>query len=229
MTTNRLLFFACGLALSACNASHGRGDDAGSRDDDAAIADDAATGEDAGPRRRDDAGPRGCVLPEPEQHRSAAATCDTERPLDPITETPPDWSECDSHDDCTDGTNGRCTGNSFHGYACTYDRCFADAECADRGGPCLCRGEGGGRGSGGANHCVTGNCQTDADCGPGGFCSPTLGDCGDYGGTTGYYCHTCEDECTDDADCGEGDWGRGYCRYDSVIGHWRCASDHCAG
>ena len=221
-STSRVSAALAILALAtACNTSHGRRDDAGVRGDDATVPDDAA-------RPRRDASPPGCVLPEPEQHRAAGATCDAERPLYPITEMPPDWSDCDGHDDCTDGINGRCTGNSFHGYRCTYDGCFADGECADRGGPCLCRGEAGGRG-GDAHRCVMGDCQTDADCGPGGFCSPTLGDCGDYGGTNGYYCHTCDDECTDDADCGDGTWGRGYCRYDEVLGHWRCAAEHCAG
>ncbi|HJL14694.1 MAG TPA: hypothetical protein RMH99_03500 [Sandaracinaceae bacterium LLY-WYZ-13_1] len=205
------------LALAAgCNASHGRDDDAGAPADAGVVTDDAATG---------------CTLPEPEAHRSAEATCRRERPAPPLAGEIPEHSECDEHADCTEGTNGRCTGGSFHGYHCSYDRCFADDDCADRGGPCLCRGDGGGVASGGANRCAAGNCRTDADCGPGGFCSPSLGDCGDYGGVQGYYCHTCEDECTDDADCAdmEGIFGRGYCAYDEVVGHWRCAYDHCAG
>jgi len=135
---------------------------------------------------------------------------------------------CQSDDECTEGTNGRCLPNRFQN-ECSYDDCFADSDCG--GGACLCRGARGGVGSYGANQCVGGNCGTDADCGPGGYCSPSLGDCGDYGGVVGYYCRTCEDECLDDSDCTEETsvFGGGYCAYNPAVGHWACSYSQCAG
>ena len=79
------------------------------------------------------------------------------------------------------------------------------------------------------NVCLNdGNCRTDADCGEGGACSPTLGDCGDYAGVVAYYCHTPTDECVDDADC-TGTAGRGYCAYNPAAGHWMCSDAQCVG
>jgi hypothetical protein len=48
---------------------------------------------------------------------------------------------------------------------------------------------------------VAGNCRVDADCGAGGYCSPSslTFTCGD--GLAGYYCHTKADLCIDDSDC----------------------------
>jgi len=205
------------LVAIGCSDAHGRGDDAGPR------------GADAGPGYDSggpvlDAGDVGCMLPEPAEHRPSGASCPTERDYYTIDEMPDDWWDCTSHEECTEGDNGRCTGNSFHGYYCTYDACFGDDDCG--AGPCVCRGEGGGVGNGGANRCLAGNCQTDADCGPGGWGSPTFGSCGDYSGVVGYYCHTCEDECTDDRDCGE---YPSYCAFDEGSGRWRCQDSHCAG
>jgi hypothetical protein len=68
------------------------------------------------------------------------------------------------------------------------------------------------------NACSTGNCQADSDCGDDGFCSPTLGSCGNYMGVVGYYCHTCEDECVNDWDCGRG----AGCVYSQEVEHWVC-------
>lgn len=205
-----LIALALGALVLGCK-SHTRDSDAG-------------PGVDAGPA--EDAGPLTCTLREPERHRAAAGTCETTRPPSMVDST---RGGCSSDADCTDGINGRCVGSRFEN-VCSYDTCFADDECGS--GPCLCRGAAGGVGSFGANSCVGGQCQVDADCGPGGFCSPSLGDCGAYGGIVGYYCRTCEDECLNDADCTDdmGPFGGpGYCAYNPAVGHWACSYQQCAG
>lgn len=176
----------------------------------------------------------GCSSREPAVHRTAGATCDSERPTGDAA--PPEaFGTCTSDADCTDGANGRCNG-SRGGWRCTYDECFADADC-DGASACEC--ENGGL-SAGANTCLPGNCRTDADCASG-FCSPTLGPCGTYDPTgserantspAGYYCHTPEDECVDDSDCRDGDagaLGAPYCAFDPVEARWLCADTHCVG
>lgn len=78
--------------------------------------------------------------------------------------------------------------------------------------------------------CLAGNCRTDSDCANGGYCSPTLGQCGNYTGVIGYYCHTPSDECTDDSDCtGNPTSGPGYCMYSPEVAHWLCSYSHCVG
>lgn len=80
--------------------------------------------------------------------------------------------------DCAEGVNGRCS-HLHHGTAadrqyCSYDECASDTGCG--GGICRCRTS---ADSDVANRCFDdGNCRTDADCGPGGFCSPSLVDAG---------------------------------------------------
>jgi hypothetical protein len=90
------------------------------------------------------------------------------------------------------------------------DFCFDDSRCHS-GGPCLCGGE---FDLVGWNVCLRGNCRTDADCGEGLHCSPTLGPCLTV---TGYYCHTAQDACADDAGCEHGP-----CRYGNELQHWAC-------
>lgn len=66
----------------------------------------------------------------------------------------------------------------------------------------------------------TSDCREDADCGPGGYCSPT-GTPGDEN-DQGYACHTCNNQCTDDTDCVDaGDGTR--CIFNPCIGYWNCA------
>jgi hypothetical protein len=129
-------------------------------------------------------------------------------------------SSCAADAHCSEGVNGRC--EDLRGAVCTYDECFADSEC-NTGGPCACEG---GFWSD-SNACLAGNCQTDADCG--GYCSPSFGDCGDYAGVIGYYCHTPEDTCLDDADCSGPDTGAGYCMYRPEVAHWACGYGQCVG
>lgn len=219
-TALALLLLLGGL-LAGCGESHVSGDsgpptaDAGPPGDDAG----PPRGRDAGPR---DAGPPGCAVRRPAKHRARAEACDRERPRPDLpSDIDPTWSDCASHDDCTEGDNGRCTAGR-DGYHCSYDRCFADADCD---GVCECGGDWGSDG----NACKAGNCATDGDCGPEGFCSPSWGDCGDYGGVVGYYCHTCDDECIDDTDCGDGTWGSGYCAYSPLMDRWVCQDSWCAG
>jgi hypothetical protein len=166
----------------------------------------------------------------PAKHRASAVACDDVRPSGPVV---PDGSgpqiKCTTHEECTNGKNGRCIGNSHDGWACTYDGCQTDSECGATG---ICACEGGFRSD--HNVCLSGDCRVDADCAPAnaacgsaGFCAPTLGDCGHYGKTAGYFCHTPDDECTDDTDCSDG--GSAYCAYEQSVGHWKCSSRACAG
>ncbi len=197
-------------------------DDETSDDDETVTDDDTITDDD----ETDDDDEDNCLPSVPDAHREAGAMCDDDRapgvspPDDPFAP-----ADCQTDDDCTDGPNGRCTGNSHDGWYCTYDQCFDDSGC---GGGSVCECEGGFRSD--HNVCLPGNCVTDADCGETGFCSPSFGECGNYSGVVGYFCHTCEDECVNDSDCGGSvdGWGA-YCMYDRGVGHWRCSDSHCAG
>jgi hypothetical protein len=71
---------------------------------------------------------------------------------------------------------------------------------------------------GAGNTCVTGNCRVDADCGPGGYCSPSSNPTG-CGGLAGYYCHTLADQCIDDGDC---TGSLQVCAYSTSAGLWQC-------
>jgi hypothetical protein len=179
------------------------------------------------------AGAAGMTTREPEKHRPTATACDHTRPSaepDVPADGDPSWVMCQSNAECTDGENGRCTGNGHDGYQCTYDACFSDSDCPAlaSGTPRLCQCEGGSRADN--NVCLGGNCRVDADCGGGGYCSPTLGSCGNYTGTQGYYCHTSNDECLDDADCNaDGSSYPGYCAFMPEVGHWMCSMAQCAG
>lgn len=152
---------------------------------------------------------------EPLIHRTGPVACDNERPAG--VDYPEPQGDCASDADCTDGENGRCLDD--RGTSCTYDECFSDDDCPG-GSVCEC---GGGFHSD-SNACIAGNCVTDADCGDG-FCSPSLGDCGNYSGYVGYFCHTDDDECLNDEDCAPD----GYCAYDQGVGHWVCSTAQCVG
>lgn len=158
----------------------------------------------------------------PDQHRPVAEVCDDVRnPPEPYWEPSFDANECTVHADCVNGINGRCfTSRAMN--ICTYDTCFSDSDCGET--VCLCGGDD-------VNKCLIGNCQVDADCGPKGYCSPSLGSCGNYGGISGYYCHTPEDECINDSECESESGARGspYCAFNLVAGKWMCSSTHCVG
>ena len=165
-----------------------------------------------------------CTIPEPINHRPTAQGCDRERPTGDLTSIPDGSSQaCNTHEECTDGENGRCTTPGRDWWQCTYDQCFADSDCGTT--VCACEG---GWGSDN-NVCRQGNCQVDADCGAGNFCSPTFGDCGNYSGVVAFYCRTCDDECVNDTDCQDPSLGSGYCAYMPDRGHWACSWSQCVG
>jgi hypothetical protein len=169
-----------------------------------------------------------CSTREPDQHRAESVPCaDTPRLGGGRLEADAGGTgSCSTNSDCTDGANGVCSMVGREQWECTYDRCFSDEDCGDS----VCACDGGWRT--GANVCLGGDCQTDADCGDGGFCSPSLSDCGDFGGVVGWYCHNCEDECVNDSDCGPDPRGSGlsgYCLFSPTEGHWVCGYGQCAG
>ena len=156
--------------------------------------------------------------------------------------------------DCTDGPNGRC-GQWIPPpvLACSYDACSKDSDC-DGGVPCECRPS---SASGAANVCQGGgNCRVDSDCGPCGYCSPSVLDslcacmtaelCPDGGpqcfettpdgGTFPVQC-ACGDKCGHGYYCHTGDDGcvddsdcptGETCNYDRLSQRWDCSWAVCA-
>jgi hypothetical protein len=126
---------------------------------------------------------------------------------------------CGSDNDCTMGTNGRCTeGNGGVPFCmCTYDTCQHDTDCPT-GQLCACHGS---PYNVGGNACTPGNCRVDADCN-GRACSPSMAPMG-CGGLGGYYCHVAADECTNDSDCTSS--GLDVCTFDTGAGHWKCTQE----
>jgi hypothetical protein len=113
-----------------------------------------------------------------------------------------------------------------HGRAHPRGRqCFKDGDCGGKG-TCNCDTRG--------NYCLPGNCRVDADCGKGGFCSPSWALCSLHGPyrPLGYYCHTAADECMRDEDCPRPK-KEGYgpsstrCTYSQPLGRWTCMSEIC--
>ncbi len=124
---------------------------------------------------------------------------------------------CASDTGCSAHAGGRCNVTAPPRWcSCTYDMCAHDTDCV-QGQTCACHmsayvpfG----------SVCVPGNCRVDADCGPGGFCSPSL-DPTLCRVIAGYYCHTAADECVNDADCGH---SGETCSYLATRGRWECYS-----
>jgi hypothetical protein len=143
------------------------------------------------------------------KHRSTGTMCPSER--GPGNGLGALVDECTQDSDCTAGTNGRCL--NYHRTVCSYDDCFSDSDC--RGvEPCQCRPS---ATSMFPNYCVIGsNCRLDSDCGPNGFCSPSMSDC--MGTPSGYFCHTPQDTCVNDSDCSNPQT----CEYDKQSYHWSC-------
>lgn len=146
----------------------------------------------------------------------------------PPAKIPPDpWlgGECQQDSDCKDGFNGRCgvfgtsSVSSSGPSSCRYDVCRDAQDCAT-GEACICQVAR----FGGVprNLCMTSNCRSDADCGPGGFCSPSYGSCGVPGGTIGYFCRTLRDTCVEHEDCSD---GKGLCIYQGD--RWGCSDRVC--
>lgn len=170
----------------------------------------------------------GCSVAPPLQHRAMQTTCAPSVPDgDPY---PP----CTKDADCQmpgfmGPLMGKCV-TTATGQSCDFNQCSTDSSCPDPTDVCVCQGQfSGGLTSPIGSICVAGNCHTDADCKPGGYCSPSVDfACGLFNG--GLFCHTCADTCVDDADCPpDPSKGTGhYCAFDRSVGHWACGyTDSC--
>jgi hypothetical protein len=153
----------------------------------------------------------------PAQHRVDAAQCST--PVGPGN-CGLSGSDCANDASCADGgLNARCIEAPGPAIcSCTIDACVTDSDCP-QGQTCACHGSPYTYSFG--NQCVPSNCRVDADCGPGGFCSPSVASqCGPGAGDfcLGYYCHTPKDTCTNDADCGAAK----ACIYSYSASAWQC-------
>jgi hypothetical protein len=148
-------------------------------------------------------------------------------------------STCSSDSQCTAGVNGRCfpdDGLVAIG-GCSYDECSSDPSCGART-PCVCRSS---STDNRANICVTAsNCAVDSDCGPCGYCSPSMETCSPtdsealvegVSGPNPYYCHTAFDLCMNDSDCGSLDAGLSLtytaCAYNPQDLRWECTQLVC--
>ena len=212
--TAQVIFTACGAVLALACGTVDVPPDAG----DAAVNVDAAKKNDAGV---------------PLNHRATAAACPTDRGPGPPTQPYPQGqtSGCASDSDCTAGQNGRCF--PFEGLVgpggCSYDQCFEDSACGAKT-PCICRAS---ATDNAANVCDPGgNCAVDSDCGPGGYCSPSVSACL-WNSPAPYFCHTPADGCINDSDCPSVDAGTGSCStfstcaYDPQAGYWGCTQLTC--
>ena len=160
---------------------------------------------------------------------------------------------CAQDSDCTAGTNGRClqAGGPACNYYCSYDDCAQDSDCTGNV-PCPCRSSSSNTAS---NACATGsNCRVDADCGPGGFCSPSLvgSPCQCISeifcqADSGSSCSVTENgvtkstACSCDGNCGHGyfchtskdscvddnDCAGGTCNFDLTSQRWMCTGEIC--
>ncbi|HTB79109.1 MAG TPA: hypothetical protein VK762_37960 [Polyangiaceae bacterium] len=161
----------------------------------------------------------------PQDHRASGMVCPSQRgPGEDVTCTPDASTMCTADSQCTSGANGRC--GSFEigplpvpdcSTQCSYDECFQDSDCGSRI-PCECRAS---ASSSAANDCVGGSkCATDADCGSGGYCSPSVG-----GTCFGHFyaCHSPEDTCLEDTDCPQGG-AMSRCLYQVQLGRWACGT-----
>ena len=175
----------------------------------------------------------------PLQHRSTSASCPAQRGPAPSCTGTMCSTSCSSDSQCTDGVNGRCF--PWEGLVglggCSYDECFTDSNCGSKI-PCLCRAS---STDNSANVCdVAGNCAVDSDCGPGGYCSPSVqilpgqppNVCW---GSAPYYCHTPSDLCVNDSDCAPLDAGPATlgrptypCAYNPQANRWECTQAVCA-
>jgi hypothetical protein len=188
--------------------------------------DEAAGASGSEPRDGDDnsdGGERASELPVPASHRMSGQACDESRPESDL-EDPTEGDECQSHEECTEGENGRClrtddfSSTGAKPYKCTYDECFSDADCGN-GGVCRCSGN---RGTD-ATYCLMGNCSVDSEC-DSGYCSPSLSwACPNFPDTAGYFCHTPEDECVNNLECGS----QAKCVFAPKEKRWMCVTGGC--
>ena len=71
---------------------------------------------------------------------------------------------------------------------------------------------------------AAGNCTVDADCGPGGYCSPSVDFDKTNFGVTGYFCHTASDGCKNDSECLTNSTPNAKCAYDKTSATWKCSA-----
>ena len=159
-----------------------------------------------------------CVTMGPRVHRAVATPCPVERGSGNFRS---DLSEeCGADAECMDGANGRCMASSGGAAInhCTYDECYDDSDCTNA--VCDCRPD---ATSNAPNLCLGGNCMIDFDCGPAGYCSPSVAfDRVNYP-YAGYWCRTAEDTCLNDEDCMSNTSNTAKCAYDATAGHWACS------
>ncbi len=170
---------------------------------------------------------------QPTQHRPVAIACAKERAAGQPEHGA--GSTCKADAECTAGKNGRCVPNN-HGDPrrlsvdeCTYDRCFADADCGGLG-VCQC---GHSATTAPVDHvCLPAACRIDADCGAAGFCSPSYQLCAHDTRPSGYFCHGERDECFTDGDCPKPSRDKPgpihvQCGYSKAAQRWLCMSEQC--
>ena len=161
-------------------------------------------------------------------HRAAADVCPDTR--DPVWEVPsecvdyPDTA-CSSHEDCTEGSNGRCTMGIWgtRDCECSYDECFSDTDCG-AGFLCGC-GEQAPFENLPNNRCVSAGCRTDADC-DAGYCMAVPYYCDapasvDDLWIESFVCATDFDECRNHEACTCDD-ELAVCRPESAGEPWTC-------
>ena len=118
----------------------------------------------------------------------------------------PEWDECCTSDECTDGADGGCFFSEDRSCGgpymmphnmCFYTQCEDDSAC-DFGLMCIEQGVF----NLFRNTCAPATCRTEADCAdrPGGYCRPFMNPCCPAN-IQGYYCVD-PAVCEDDEDCG---------------------------
>src|SRR5579872_371478 len=159
-----------------------------------------------------DGGPR----PAPADHRALPKTCATS-PLCTSMDAGTGHA-CSTDADCA-GVDG-----SFNPLSsclrgqCSFDQCLDDSDCPSNQ-VCSCSADSYGGLGCHSNACVPATCHVDANCGPGGFCSPdTSGHCGYI---VGYHCHKPTDPCFNNAECGLVT-SPGGCVYSAPLGQFCC-------
>jgi hypothetical protein len=178
----------------------------------------------------------------PSQHRAASTVCSTieadagpptqgydggaRGPVDPDGGGAIPCSSSDSCPACANGLQDRCFASGGGGNGgisfCQCDECNSDTDCGAKAA-CVCEGTPGQR-VGVGNECVPAGCHVDADCGPGGSCSPTWYAFNGQWSVGGYYCHTPLDQCVNDDDCAPK-----RCSYSVQAAFWSCFTDAAAG
>jgi hypothetical protein len=161
----------------------------------------------------------------PAEHRAQAVAC-------PATAFPPRDGgvvSCATDSDCVNDGSYNWDRYCLQ-HTCNVDQCLTDGDCASDQ-VCGCADQFGGNGFH-MNRCVQSACHVDADCGPGGYCSPATNNyCSSL---SGYHCHKTTDTCRTAADCPQSHDGGvtipRSCAYVPELDRWACAATVlCAG